>query len=408
MKLRKILFWLHLCAGVVAGIVILVMCVTGAAIAFEKEIVSGFEENVRTVSLPAGGGSPLSLDELLDQVRAKRSGARPSAVTVFADPHAAVLVSFGRTNACYANPYTGEISAQGAAAARTFMQVMTDWHRWLGRTGEGRAVGKAMTGAGNVAFLFLAISGLYLWWPRQGSWTALKGIVVFNLQLRGKARDWNWHNVIGIWSAPALVILTATATVISYRWASDMVYTITGSPLPAAGSGPGTLSASATDASQPPAGTKPLAYGALVAAAKQATPNWDQVSIRFGGPSPRSERSGESAGGPQPISVTVRERNGWPLFANVQLSLDPFTGAVLKKETFADYNTGRKVRTWMRFLHTGEALGFTGKLIAALASVGGAILVWTGVALASRRFVAWRRKPARESAPTATREAQAP
>ena len=48
----------------------------------------------------------------------------------------------------------------------------------------------------------------------------------------------------------------------------------------------------------------------------------------------------------------------------------------------------------MRFLHTGEALGFFGKLVAALASIGGALLVWTGFALAWRRFIAWRRKPA--------------
>jgi uncharacterized iron-regulated membrane protein len=40
----------------------------------------------------------------------------------------------------------------------------------------------------------------------------------------------------------------------------------------------------------------------------------------------------------------------------------------------------------MRFLHTGEALGWPGKLLAALASLGGAFLVWTGFALAWRRF----------------------
>ena len=49
MTFRKVFFWLHLCAGVVAGIVILIMSVTGAAIAFEKEIVAKAEQQVRKV-----------------------------------------------------------------------------------------------------------------------------------------------------------------------------------------------------------------------------------------------------------------------------------------------------------------------------------------------------------------------
>jgi uncharacterized iron-regulated membrane protein len=417
MRFRQILFWFHLCAGVVAGIVVLIMSVTGAAIAFEKEIVAKAEQEVRRVPAPASGASRITLDALLDRVREKQP-ARPSAVTVFADPKAAVSISFGRTNALYANPYTGDVSQQGAPVIRSFMQVMTDWHRWLGREGDGRAVGKAITGACNVAFLFLAVSGICLWWPRNWSWTALKGIVLFNTTLRGKARDWNWHNVIGIWSAPVLVILTATAMIISYRWASDMVYKVTGTTPPAAGAGSGALSGAAVEMPQPAAGAKALGYEALVAAVQREIPQWEQISIRPGGPpqrsgvspnadrptgergpaqpqsTPRPERNSESRNASQPVSVTVRELNGWPLFASIQLSVDPFTGSILKRESFPDYNTGRKVRTWMRFLHTGEALGFIGKLVAALASLGGAVLVWTGLTLAGRRFIAWRRKPA--------------
>jgi uncharacterized iron-regulated membrane protein len=85
-------------------------------------------------------------------------------------------------------------------------------------------------------------------------------------------------------------------------------------------------------------------------------------------------------------------RGGWPLFASEQLSFDPFTGQALRRETFASYNLGRQIRSWMRFLHTGEALGWFGQFIAALASLGGAFLVWTGFALSWRRFF---RRPTR-------------
>ena len=59
---------------------------------------------------------------------------------------------------------------------------------------------------------------------------------------------------------------------------------------------------------------------------------------------------------------------------------------MLSSEGYADYNSGRKVRSWTRFLHTGEALGPLGQFVAGLASLGGAMLVWTGISLAIRRF----------------------
>ena len=276
MSIRKILFWLHLFAGVVAGVVILIMSVTGAALAFEKDIVAQAERAVRRVPPPAPGMARLTLDALLDRVKEKQPGARPSSVTVFADPQAAVSMSFGRTNA-YVNPHSGEIRPPGARGTRAFMRLMTDWHRWLGATVDGRAMGKALTGACNVAFLFLALSGICLWWPRQWSWTALKGIVLFSGKLRGRARDWNWHNVIGIWAAPVLVVLTLSGMVISYRWASEMVYNVTGTSSSAPSAGP------AVAVSPAPAGARPLGYEALVAAVQKEVPRWGQITLRTGG-----------------------------------------------------------------------------------------------------------------------------
>ena len=81
---------------------------------------------------------------------------------------------------------------------------------------EGRAIGKAITGACNLAFFWLAVTGVYLWWPNSWKWRGLKTSLIFNRRLSGKARDWNWHNVIGFWSSSVLVVLTLTAAVMSY------------------------------------------------------------------------------------------------------------------------------------------------------------------------------------------------
>jgi uncharacterized iron-regulated membrane protein len=48
-------------------------------------------------------------------------------------------------------------------------RALEDWHRWLGASAANRTSTRAVTGACNLAFLALAVSGLYLWWPR--TWT---------------------------------------------------------------------------------------------------------------------------------------------------------------------------------------------------------------------------------------------
>ena len=47
---------------------------------------------------------------------------------------------------------------------------------------------------------------------------------------------------------------------------------------------------------------------------------------------------------------------------------------------------------WIRFSHTGEAGGFLGEAVAAMASTGAVFLACTGLALAIRRIDLWRRR----------------
>jgi uncharacterized iron-regulated membrane protein len=429
---RNILFWMHLVSGVIAGVVIAIMSFTGAAIAFKPQLLEWAEREVRQVQPPAPDAPRLPIDELVARVRAARPEGQPSGVTVYPGPGSAVMVSLGRTGVAYVNPYTGDVLAAGEGGWRGFFHVMEEWHRWLGASGDNTPVGKAITGACNAAFLFLALSGLYIWWPRKWTWRTVRPSLWFRLNIRGKARDWNWHNVVGFWFLPILVILTASGMVISYRWASNLVFTLAGETPPAA---QGPAAPPSVTVPTPPAGAKPLGLEALFARAQQQVPAWESVTLRLGGSGrpqqgpqagqggqgpqgakgPRDsqgtqsaqgpQRAGGAGGpggsdarpkGPQPVNFAVREQGAWPLFSSAQLVFDPFTGEVLRREGFADYTPGRQLRTWMRFLHTGEALGWAGQLLAAVASLGGVLLVWTGFALAWRRFFP-RRKPAASS-----------
>jgi uncharacterized iron-regulated membrane protein len=70
------------------------------------------------------------------------------------------------------------------------------------------------------------------------------------------------------------------------------------------------------------------------------------------------------------------------------LTLDAASGAVQAWQPFSSQSTGQKARSWIRFLHTGEALGIAGQTIAGIVSLTSVLMVWTGLALAYRRLLA--------------------
>ncbi|MBN8458073.1 MAG: PepSY domain-containing protein [Verrucomicrobia bacterium] len=53
---------------------------------------------------------------------------------------------------------------------------------------------------------------------------------------------------------------------------------------------------------------------------------------------------------------------------------------------FTDRSAGVRARVWVRFLHTGEAGGTLGRIVAFAATFGSLVLVWTGCALSWRRL----------------------
>jgi flavodoxin len=172
------------------------------------------------------------------------------------------------------------------------------------------------------------------------------------------------------------VVLTLTAAVMSYPWANDLLYTLTGSEPPPRAQGPGPMAqAQQRRGEGEPRERKPLAsFDAFLARAEQQAPGWIMMMMRL---PPR---------GDGPITVSIQEPTAPHIFARSQLQLNRSTAEIVKSEPYAAASTGRKLRIWVRGVHTGEALGFAGQTVAGMASLGGCFLVWTGFAMAWRRF----------------------
>lgn len=380
---RQILFWLHLIAGLISGLVIAILCFTGTVLAFEKQWVAWSERDARQITPPAADSTRLPLEGLLARLRTAHPDARPTSFIVQRDPTAAVAVLVGRGGPYYLDPYTGEIREPASKAVATFMQTMVSWHRYLGFAGEtSRPRGKLVNGLANLAFAFLAISGLILWLPRIWSWRAVRPSLWFRPNPSARARDFNWHTTIGFWSAPILIALTLTALPISFRWAGSLLYTVTGTPLPASGPQSSGAPPPAATVTAPAAGTPHVSADLLLAAAQSTLPAWQTITLRF-----------PAAGAAQPATLTVRESATWPRTAVTTLQYDPFTAQLLRRDGYADLNGARQIRAWTRYLHTGEALGPVGQFVAGLACLGALGLVYTGFALSCRRFFSRRGSP---------------
>ena len=366
---RKVLFWLHLTCGVAVGLVVFVMSATGVVLTYEKQMerwADGFH-----VSDDCRGDARLGPEALIAATRAS-TGKVPTAMLVRSDPTQPVRISFGRQSN-EVHPCTGESMGAGATQVHGFFHQMIVWHRWLGQEGEGRSVGKAITGACNLAFLFIILSGAYLWWPKQWTWKHLRGIVLFRGGLKGKARDFNWHNVFGLWCAAPLFIVAGTAVFFSYSWGSDLLYAVTGEERSASGGrGP---RGNGQDRETPPDFTGLDALWQQTAALE---PNWKLITMRL------PER-------PQaPVSFMLDRGNGFRPDLRTTVVLDRRTSEVVRRVEYADNPKAANARSWIRWLHTGEAGGIVGQTLAGIVSLAACFLVYTGWMLSWRRFQAWR------------------
>lgn len=382
MTLRKSIFWLHLSSGLAAGIIIAIMSVTGIALAFEAEILNWIDRDLRTVSAPTNA-SRLTLDQLDAALAKQKPGFKTTAIVIPREADRAYEYRAGRAGAVYVDPYTGTVAEPKSKATHDVLHVLEDWHRWLGREGEGRAIGKLITGIANLAFLFMCVTGVYMWWPRSWKPKALRPALWFVSRIKGRARDFNWHNVFGWWSSIVLIVIVVSGAVMSFGWANRLVFTLAGEQAPARG--PGAQTGPQVVVPTPAPDQQRLSRDAIAAKVATEFPQWESITFDRGGPNtPVSASASTSA--IQALNVIVLNPAAFQNRGRVQLSVDPFRGDVLSKMAFEDRSKGARARVWLRFLHTGEAFGLFGKIIATLATIASLFLVYTGFALSYRRF----------------------
>jgi uncharacterized iron-regulated membrane protein len=375
-RLRRIFFWIHLGVGLLVSLFFLVMCATGVALAFRPQLERHLNHWGVSSRPPIPGAQPLPIETLIEHVR-ENAGGFPQSVTVYPDAHATVDVYLGRDDGTvYVDAYTGAIIGRPSKAIFAFFAGLMDWHTAMGLHSNKR-LGATLIDAANLMSFVVIVLGVYLWIPRRWTWRHVQAVLVFRPRLTGKARDFNWHNVIGIWTLLPMMIMVWSGVALSYGWADRL--TLKAVALIPRGEGfPRSRSIGAVNPDSESASpqAKTVGLDALLDQAKARLPGWK--SIRFTVPDSMTE--------------------------TIHFTIDP-TGYGLVKGGFSSQlqltRSGEEVgfqgprhvkgRGIYRFAHTGELWGEGGQTAAMLGSFGGVVLVWTGASLSLRRFRAYVR-----------------
>ena len=373
--IRTVLFRLHLSVALAAGLFIVTMAVTGVVLACEDAVMS-LAERGRSVAVREGVPQ-LSPEEILSAVEAGEASSGDPFTATFIEysnrPGAAVQVHAGRDRRVFVDPYTGEVVGAGFPLLEGFFEGVRGWHRWLGASGGAVRKGRAVTGAANVTFLFLLLTGPLLWLPRRITRKNLKENLVFRRGVRGPARKLNWHYVMGIWSFTPLVVISVTGVVMSYPGVGDRVYPVVGVVM---GGGGGEHEGEGRGEGE----GQGLA-GALAAAGAQV-PGWRSIVLTV----PRPDHA--------QVRVDVRTgRSGQPQKATL-LTVDRETGAVVSAESFRDETPSHRAQEFLRYAHTGEYWGLAGQALAGLFALAVVALAWTGFTVA---LVMWRLRRGKRS-----------
>lgn len=382
--MRKVSKKLHLWLSLPLGLVISLICLSGAVLAFEQELTE-------LVYRPRYYVEPLPTPRLpLDQLALTVARSLPDTVTVTgitvpldSTRSYTVLLSAPRGAGVLVDPYRGTIL--GRSDRTPFFATVRRLHRWLlwskPTEGDGPSWGRIIVGTSVLLFVLSLLTGLLAWWPKQ-----LKGLGK-RLKIhtdKGRPRLMHeLHTVGGGYALVLLLVMSLTGLTWSFEWYKSGFYAVLGVELPkeqhggkpegAKGAhGKGARGRAAKDDKSQGVGPSRQAlppssvyWPQLYAAVRQVKP-YPEITLRKDEVSARCSTVGN-----------VRAADVY--------SFDPETGALGACKRYDEAAPAGRLRGWIYSLHTGAWGGWLTKLLYCLAALLGGTLPLTGYYLFARR-----------------------
>lgn len=430
---RKLIGDLHLWLGIGAGLVLFVVCLSGTIFTFRNELVQAVESKAYHVTPPAGA-RPLAAATLV----AKLEQAHPeSQVTALMVPQEAdqawtltlttkaalkrqlaeeaheraAAASHGAKGAhgghggekgrggkgkkaghghnqdsqtLLVNPYTGAVQGNVDTGLSKFFFGVMGLHRWLLIEG---GVGQIIVGVSTIIFLVLELTGLVLWAPAKlkqwRNWKMWKPGFNIKWDANWKRINHDLHNTLGFYSFGLLTVMALTGLCWSFEWYRTGTSALFGAKV-FGGRG-----------EQPLPSALPATPGRTLSADDFLA----LTSRRL--PAPGDVRLTLPKGPAGSASVLKTPTGFFTLAATDRLTLDQYSGAVLKADIFADKPWNEQVVALIRPLHIGDVYGTFTKILYFLACLIATSLPITGVLIWLNKLKKKNKRtlPLRQAAP---------
>lgn len=199
MNIRRIILWLHRWVGVLSGLVVLVIAVTGALLVFPETLVRWRFPDL----FPKGRSAErLPISQVVQSLRGQHPEIMVQGIRLPRDDaDALTMAGGGRT--FHFDPYTGALLGS-RPRADTLMQTLIRLHVNLLLGPRGATVVVVAT----VITLLLAFTGLWLWWPLR----------IFGFRKGANFRRFNLdlHSAAGLYSSVFLLIIGSTGLTLRY------------------------------------------------------------------------------------------------------------------------------------------------------------------------------------------------
>lgn len=383
--MRKIFRNIHLWLSVPFGILITLICFSGAALVFEKEVMELCHRELYFVKKVEA--APLPMEQLMTKVAATLpDSVSVTGVNISSDPERAyqVTLSKPRRASMYVDQYTGEITGKYERAP--FFNFMFRMHRWLldsMKQDGGIFWGKMIVGTSTLMFVFVLISGVVVWWPRTRK--ALKNSLKIVANKGWRCFWYDLHVAGGMYALVFLLAMALTGLTWSFQWYRTGFYKTFGVEVqPSMGHGNAAANATAKGGKRD---GKPEGREGRGAHRYSPYTNWQQVYEQLAEANPDYKQISVSDGS---ASVAV------PRFGNQRgtdrYKFNPRNGEITETTLYKDLDNSGKIRGWIYSVHVGSWGGMLTRILTFVAALIGASLPLTGYYLWIRKKI--KRRPA--------------
>lgn len=229
--MHKLALRIHRWLALPFGLIISLLCLSGALLLFQDEIVHALNADKYHLT-PSAGMQHLADDELQRRVEEQLPPGQILMAIEVSDvadaPANAVIAGMGRAD-FLVNPYTGEV--YGTPTGIEFFEGVRSLHRFLFDTPDGAqrgalTVGRAVVGLTAVAMTLILLTGVFLWWPRNRK--MLPGRLTVSTRKGIRRFVYDSHVSLGIYAAVFLLLMSLTGPAWTFGWYKNAAMTVTG------------------------------------------------------------------------------------------------------------------------------------------------------------------------------------